>query len=178
MKKTILLLFFIGLFINCLSQTQKGDMALAVSAAPYTEQNSDNVGLITNVSFEYFLSSKVSLQSNFIIANNSVLYEDDDRSVTAYGFLPSIQYYFLNKEKFQILGQFGYGFGFDDETRSFGVIENSALRIFSIGFGGNYTISDKLQIKLFVPYFDAKNITLNETSANGITAFLGFNFML
>jgi len=63
-------------------------------------------------------------------------------------------------------------------TRNYGVIENSALTVFSIGAGANYKLRDKLFLQLHLPYFNAQNITINETSSSGVAVFLGFNFKL
>jgi hypothetical protein len=72
----------------------------------------------------------------------------------------------------------GYGFGFEDLTRNYGEIENSALTIFSIGAGLNYKLKEKLYLQLHLPYFNAQNITINESVADGVAVFLGFNFKL
>jgi len=33
-------------------------------------------------------------------------------------------------------------------------------------------------LQLSIPYFNAKNITINESAADGVALFLGFNFSL
>ena len=92
--------------------------------------------------------------------------------------MPSIHYYFVNTAKLNVFGQLGYGFGFEDLTRNYGIIENSALTIFSIGAGANYKLKEKLSLQLHLPYFNAQNITINTSVADGIAVFLGFNFKL
>ena len=92
--------------------------------------------------------------------------------------LPSVQYYFVNSSKFNVFGHLGYGFGFEDLTRNYGDIENSALTIFSIGAGANYKLKEKLYAQLHLPYFNAQNITINESLASGLAVFVGFNFKL
>ena len=67
---------------------------------------------------------------------------------------------------------------FEDLTRNYGEIENSALTIFSIGAGANYKLKEKLYVQLHLPYFNAQNITINESVAAGVAVFLGFNFKL
>ena len=42
----------------------------------------------------------------------------------------------------------------------------------------NYKLNDKLHLQLQLPYFNAQNITINETSSDGVAVFLGFNFKL
>lgn len=176
--KKCFFVFFLSMSIIGYSQSSKGDMSISITASPLTQANTANLGLIGKVGLEFFISSNVSVQGNFFASNSNVIKDDNGFNINSYGVLPTIQYYFTNKEKFNLFGQLGYGFGFDDETRNFGVIENSALRVYSIGAGMNYKLNDKLQLQLLLPYFNAKNMTVNEVSATGITAFLGFNFLL
>ena len=177
LKKLVLVTFILFSSISY-SQSKKGDMAVSLTASPLTQMNSNNIGIIAKAGFEIFLSSKISLQGSFFASNNNVIKSEDTYSINAYGFIPSIQYFFINKQKINLFGQIGYGFGFDDETRNFGTIENSALRVYSIGAGCNYKLGEKLQLQLIIPYINAKNMTINQVSVEGITAFLGFNFIL
>jgi len=52
------------------------------------------------------------------------------------------------------------------------------LTIFSIGAGLNYKLKEKLYLQLHLPYFNAQNITINQSVAAGVAVFLGFNFKL
>ncbi|MCF6295170.1 MAG: porin family protein [Flavobacteriaceae bacterium] len=169
------------LFLVFLSfSQQKGDFAISVTASPFPTQDSysNDFGLIGKVGLEFFLSNKVSFSGSFFTSNNTVINNDSGITINSYGFIPSVQYYFLDKPKINVFGQLGYGFGFDDLTRESGSIENSALTIFSFGAGLNYKLNEKLFLQLTLPYFKAKNITINENAADGIAIFLGFNFKL
>ena len=162
------------------SQNTKGDIAISITASPFptTYNNSDDFGIIGKAGLEFFLSDKVSLSSSFFTSNNTIINNDSGTTINSYGFIPSLQYYFLNKPKINVFGQLGYGFGFEDLTRIYGDIENSALTIFSIGAGMNYKLNEKLFLQLSLPYFKAKNITINENAADGIAIFIGFKFKL
>ena len=135
-------------------------------------------GIIAKAGLEFHVSQKVSFQGSFFTSNNVLFKNDSGVSISSYGFVPTVQYYFINKPKFTLFGQLGYGFGFEDLTRNFGTIENSALTIFSVGAGVNYKLNNKLHLQLHLPYFNAQNITINETSSAGVAVFLGFNFKL
>ncbi|MFT4848731.1 MAG: hypothetical protein ACI83B_001266 [Sediminicola sp.] len=160
------------------AQSKKGDMSLSVTASPFptTYGDNDDFGVIGLAGFEFFLSNRVSLMGSFFSSNNTIIRNDSGATIRSYGFIPSIQYYFVNKEDFNIFGNLGYGFGFEDLTR--GVIQNSALTVFSIGPGVNYKLHEKLFLRLTLPYFNARNITIDENAANGIAVFLGLEFKL
>ena len=162
------------------SQNTKGDIAISITASPFptTYNNSDDFGMIGKAGLEFLISDKVSLLGSFFASNNTMINNDSGVTINSIGFIPSIQYYFIDKPKINVFGQLGYGFGFEDLTRNYGEIENSALTIFSIGAGMNYKLKDKLFLQLSLPYFKAKNITINENAADGIAVFLGFNFKL
>jgi hypothetical protein len=160
------------------AQIKKGDMSLSVRASPFptTYGDSNDFGVIGLAGFEFFVSNRVSLMGSFFSSNNTIIRNDSDTTIRAYGFIPSIQYYFVNKENFKIYGNFGYGFGFEDLRR--GEIQNSSLTVFSIGPGANYKLHDKLFLLLTLPYFNARNITIDENAADGIAVFLGLDFKL
>lgn len=149
-------------------------LSVAVSPYPTTTNNEDDFGAIGLASFEFFVSDKVSLSGSFFTSNNTLIKDNSGVTIHSYGFVPSIHYYFVNKEKWNVFAQAGYGFGFEDQTQ--GYIENSALRIYNVGPGAHYRIGEKLYLKLLLPYFNARNITLNVDAADGIAGFLGLGF--
>ncbi len=178
LKKQFSILF---LFLTFLSfSQQKGEFAISVALSPFTTQgsNSDDFGLIGKAGLEFYLSDKVSFSGSFFTSNNTIINNESGNTINSYGFIPSVQYYFIDKSKFNLFGQIGYGFGFEDLTRNFGNIENSALTIFSFGAGINYKLNKKLFLQLSLPYFKAKNITINEKAADGVAMFIGFDFKL
>ena len=174
------LLFLLVLSLSATAQNKKGDMALSITASPFPTTNSDSrdFGLIAKVGLEFHISEKVSFQGSFFTSNNVLFKNDSGTKINSYGFTPSVQYYFVNSSKFNVFGHLGYGFGFEDLTRNYGDIENSALTIFSIGAGANYKLKEKLYAQLHLPYFNAQNITINESLASGLAVFVGFNFKL
>ena len=175
-----LTLFFLVVSLSVVAQNQKGAISLSITASPFPTTYSGNhdFGVISKAGLEFQVSDKVSVQGSFFTSNNVLFKNDSGVSINSYGFIPSVQYYFVNTSRFNVFGQLGYGFGFEDLTRYQGAIENSALTIFSIGAGANYKLKDKLFLQLHLPYFNAQNITVNETSASGVAVFLGFNFKL
>ncbi len=174
-------LLFVCAFLFCsivISQNQKGEMILSVALSPYptTTNSKDDFGALGLASFEFFVSNKVSLSGSFFTSNNTLIKDNSGLTIHSYGFIPSVNYYFVNKEKWNVFAQAGYGFGFEDQTQ--GYIQNSALTVYNIGPGAHYRIGEKLYLKLLLPYFNAKNITLNVDAADGIAVFLGLGFKL
>lgn len=177
MKKFLIVIVFL-FSIGVIGQNQKGEMMLSIAASPYptTTNNEKDFGALGIMGFEFFVSKKVSLSGSFFTSNNTLIKNNSDVTIHSYGFIPSIHYYFVNKEKWNIFGQAGYGFGFEDQT--LGNIENSALTVYNVGPGAHYRIGEKLYLKLLLPYFNARNITLNVDAADGIAVFLGLTFKL
>jgi len=174
------LLFLLVVSLSATAQNKKGDMALSITASPFPTTNSDSrdFGLIAKAGLEFHVSEKVSFQGSFFTSNNVLFKDESGININSYGFIPTIQYYFFNSSRFNIFGHLGYGFGFEDLTRNDGDIENSALTILGIGAGANYKLKEKLYLQLHLPYFNAQNITINESVASGLAVFVGFNFKL
>ena len=178
--KHFLSLLLVTATLTSFSQNIKGDISLSLTASPFPTTNSDShdFGVIAKIGLEFHVSEKVSFQGSFFTSNNVLFKNESGININSYGFIPSVQYYFVNTSRFNVFGQLGYGFGFEDLTRNYGEIENSALTIFSIGAGVNYKLKEKLYLQLHLPYFNAQNITINESVSSGVAVFLGFNFKL
>ena len=178
--KHLLSLLLVMTTLTGFSQNKKGDISLSITASPFPTTNSDSndFGVIAKTGLEFHVSENVSFQGSFFTSNNVLFKNESGININSYGFIPSVQYYFVNTSRFNVFGQLGYGFGFEDLTRNYGEIENSALTIFSIGAGANYKLKEKLYVQLHLPYFNAQNITINESVASGVAVFLGFNFKL
>ena len=178
--KHLLSLLLVMASLTSFSQNKKGDITLSITASPFptTYSGNDDFGVIGKTGLEFHISEKVSFQGSFFTSNNVLFKNESGTNISSYGMIPSVQYYFVNTSRFNVFGHLGYGFGFEDLTRNYGGIENSALTIFSIGAGANYKLKEKLYVQLHLPYFNAQNISINETSASGIAVFVGFNFKL
>ncbi|MEM0517570.1 MULTISPECIES: outer membrane beta-barrel protein [Aequorivita] len=172
MKKVIILVLFLLSSITY-GQIQKGESLLSLSASPYptTTNNKNDFGILGLASFEFFAFKNISLSGTFSISNNTLFKNNSQVTIHSYSFIPSAHYYFINKKKWNVFAQIGYGYGFEDQTQ--GVIQNSALTIFNIGTGAHYNINEAWFLKLLLPYFDANNITLNVDAASGIAVFIG-----
>ncbi|WP_203295010.1 outer membrane beta-barrel protein [Luteirhabdus pelagi] len=164
-------------FTSLIAQNAKGDITLSVQAAPLvTTIGSNNLGAIGLLTSEFFVANKFSAGISFFTSNNTVFKNDNDVTANGYGIIPTLQYYAFNKERFDVFVQLGYGFGFEDFTRN--QIQNSALTIFTIGVGGQYHFNENWSFRMLIPYFDAKNVTLNVTAAQGPTGFLGVAYRI
>lgn len=178
--KLLLLFVFIFPFFLGYSQDQNKSVSLSVTASPFPTKSSENkdIGVIGKLSLEFHTSNKLSFQGSFFTSNNIFLKNDSKHQINSYGFIPSVQYYFLNYTRFNVFGQLGYGFGFEGRTLYSGKIENSAITIFAVGGGANYRLNNKLYFQLHLPYFRANNITTDYNSASGLAVFFGFNFII
>lgn len=173
-----LILCAIGMTTTTQAQHKKGTImtSLLVSPFPTTSDDQDDFGIIGKINLEFFVADNVSFSGSFFTTNNTLINNDSGLTIHSYGFIPSIQYYLLNNEKFNLFGQLGYGFGFEDRTR--GTIENSALTVVSAGLGANYKLTEKLYLKGVLPYFKGQNITIDEKAVDGVAVFLGVNYAL
>lgn len=176
--KTLFIILFCLIGSILYSQNDKGEMLISVGLSPYptTTNNENDFGVLGMASFEFFFIEGVSLSGSFFTSNNTLIKNNSDVTIHSFGFIPSVHYYFLKKEKWNVFAQAGYGYGFEDQTQ--GYIQNSALTIYNIGSGLHYRIDEKLYLKLLVTYFNARNITLNVKAASGVTPFLGLAFRL
>ncbi len=178
MKHNKLVLFITIVFTSfCFSQNQKKETFVFLQVAPFISgENSKDIGAIGIAGFEVFVTNNISVATGVFSSNNTMFKNNNGTTIHSYGILPSVQYYIINKSKFNVFCTLGYGFGFEDLTRS--AIQNSALTIVNIGLGGNYSIMNNLYLKLTIPYFYAKNITINKKALEGITPFFGVNYKL
>ncbi len=175
MKKMYLTTLAFLLTVTFYGQNKKGDLDIFLQAAPYvTSSDSNDFGLIGIAGIEFFASNTFSIATNFYNSNNTVIKNDSGTTIKSYGILATGQYYFLNLEKWKAYGQAGFGFGIDNYSSN--NIDNSGLFLWTMGAGANYNFSEKLYLKLLIPYFNAKNTTRDLTAAKGTTAFLGFGY--
>ncbi len=175
MTKLYLTTLAILAFTTIYAQNKKGDLDIFLQAAPYlTTGDSGDFGLIGIAGVEFFASDKISIATNFYSSNNTVFKNDSGTTIHSYGILATGQYYFLNLEKWKAYGQAGFGFGIDNYASA--NIDNSGLFLWTVGAGANYSFSEKLYLKVLMPYFNAKNTTRNFTAAKGATAFVGVGY--
>lgn len=79
-------------------------MLLSVGFSPYLTKtdNYNDFGILALVSFEFFVFEKVSLSGSFFISNNNLFKNSSDVTIHSYGIVPSIHYYFIDKENFYL----------------------------------------------------------------------------
>lgn len=94
-------------------------MLLSVGSSPYptTTNNYNDFGVLALGSFEFFVFEKVSLSGSFFTSNNTLFKNNSDVTIHSYGIVPSLHYYFINKDKWNVFAQAGYGYGFEDRTQ-------------------------------------------------------------
>ena len=180
MKNRILFCSLVCLLIfqNGFSQLKKGDQLLSVTFAPYptTSNGEKDFGIIAKVDAEFLLTNRLSLVTSGFYSNNTAFDNASGITFNAFGVIPSLQYYILNKEKWNVYALAGYGFGFTD--RSFRDSQNSAITVATFGAGAQYKVGNKWFLKLQLPYFKAQNISFDFTEVEGIAPFIGVSYLL
>lgn len=161
---------------EAISQFQKNDNLVALSVAPYPTTTSDenDFGLILKVDAEFFIANKLSFVTTAFYSSNTAFTNASGVALQAYGIIPSLQYYLINKERWSIHLLGGYGFGFTD--RDFRGSQNSAISIFSLGVGASYKLKERLYLKLQLPYFKAQNMSFDITEVEGAVPFIGVTY--
>lgn len=161
---------------NAFSQIEKGDRFVSVSLAPYptTSNGEKDFGLIVKTDAEFLLTNRLSFVTSGFYSSNTAFENASGVRLNAFGIIPSLQYYVVNKEKWNVHLLAGYGFGFTD--RAFGRAQNSAISIVSLGAGASYKIGEKLYLKLQIPYFKAQNISYDFTEVEGAAPFFGIAY--
>ncbi|WP_299208200.1 outer membrane beta-barrel protein [uncultured Dokdonia sp.] len=174
------IVLLISLFLSCtvFAQLEKGDQLFSIAFAPYptTSNGEKDFGVIAKADAEFLFTNRFSLVTSAFYSNNTTFNNASDISFNAFGVIPSLQYYFVNKEKWTVYGLVGYGFGFTD--RSFRSSENSAITVGALGAGAHYKIGDKWYLKLQLPYFKAQNISFDFTEVEGVAPFIGVSYLL
>ena len=161
---------------NAFAQLEKGDHFVGISLAPYptTSNGEKDFGLIVKADAEFLLTNRLSFVTSGFYSSNTAFENASGVSLNAFGIIPSLQYYVLNKGKWNVHFLAGYGFGFTD--RAFINAQNSAISIVSFGTGASYKISEKLYLKLQIPYFKAQNISYDFTEVEGAAPFFGIAY--
>lgn len=156
-----------------ISQFQKNDKLVAFTVAPYptTTNNENDLGLIIKADAEFFTTNKLSFVTTAFYSSNTAFTNASGVGLNAYGIIPSLQYYVINKERWSIHLLGGYGLGFTD--RDFRSSNNSAISILSLGAGASYKLKERFYLKLQLPYFKAQNISFNIPEVEGAAPFLG-----
>lgn len=163
---------------NVFSQLEKGDQLVSMTFAPYptTSVGQNDLGIILKADAEFMVTNRLSFVTSEFYSNNTTFDNASGISFNAFGIVPSLQYYGINKEKWTVFGLAGYGFGFTD--RNFRGSENSAISVVTFGAGVHYKVADKWFVKLQVPYFKAQNISFGFTEVEGVAPFIGVSYLL
>ncbi|RMB63271.1 porin family protein [Dokdonia sinensis] len=175
---TLVFIAILSLSTDAICQIEKGDRFASISFAPYPTTSNDekDFGIIVKADAEFLLTNRLSFVTSGFYSSNTAFENASGVRLNAFGIIPSLQYYVVNKDRWNVHVLAGYGFGFTD--RAFGGAENSAISIVSLGAGASYKISEKFYLKLQVPYFKAQNISYDFTEVEGAAPFFGvaYNF--
>ena len=116
--KYFFLLTFIFFCMSANTQNQNKSVSLSITASPFPVEinNAKDFGIIGKISLEFHTSKALSFQGSFYASNTTFFKNNSNNQINSLGFIPSVQYYFFNRQKFNVFGQLGYGFGFEDRT--------------------------------------------------------------
>jgi len=93
----------------------------------------------------------------------------------------------LNKNKFRLFGEFGFGLGaikYSPNNSNFQHSEfdalSGAISVLNMGFGVNYYFSKRIGLEFLVPYIRTKNLTSEKGTQlySGIAPTIGVTFSL
>lgn len=177
MKKQIILIVVCTLLsLTSYGQFEKNDKLVSLTVAPYptTSLDKEDFGIIIKADIEFFLAKRFSLVTSGFYSSNTAFKNSSGLSLNAYGIVPSLQYYVVNKKKWRVQVLGGYGFGFTD--RNIGSAQNSAMTVVTLGAGISYNITEDIHLKLQVPYFKAQNISFGFAEVEGAAPFLGLSY--
>lgn len=192
MKKVLLSIAFTLFFLNAFGQFQKNDLKLTVSALPLfgsSEGFEAGVnGVVIKPSIGYFLSDRTSIDVNFSYATmNNLRVGNVDSYYDSYAFIPVLRNYFVNKQKFRLFAEIGFGLGtikYNADNNDFRNAQHEELTggisILNIGIGGNYYFNEQFGIEVIIPYLSTRNITSDNSNNlyTGIGPTLGVTYRL
>ena len=180
MKAPILILCIVGLLSsqNILGQFEGKDILVAASLAPYPTSTNDqnDFGILLKGDVEYFATKKLSIVTTMSYSNNTAIDNASGITYNGYAIIPNLQYYILNKKRWSVFVNAGYGLGFVDRTVENS--QNSAIAIAAFGAGAQYKIGKRTYLKLQLPYFRAQNISFDFKEVEGVAPFAGISYRL
>lgn len=193
MKKSILFIavVFLGV-LNGFSQSKKDDLKLTVSVLPLFGSsdvfNSGINGSVIKPAIGYYISDKTSIELNFSYTTlNNLEIGFTPSYYTSYGFVPTLRNNFINKKKYRVFAEFGFGLGtikYNADDNNLRNQEHSDLSggisILNLGFGANYYFNKKFGLEIIIPYISTKNITSdrNNNLYSGIGPTIGLTYKL
>jgi len=192
MKKIVLLaLITLGIF-NGFGQSKKNDLKLTVSGLPLfgSSENftSSLKGFVIKPTLGYYISDKTSIELNLSYATMHNLKVGNISSYyNSFAFIPSLRNNFINKSKFRIFAEFGFGLGtikYNADKNDFRNLQHEELSggisILNLGIGGNYYFNENFGIEFILPYITSNNITSTRSNNiySGIGPTLGLTYKL
>lgn len=192
MKKIVLLaLITLGIF-NGFGQSKKNDLKLTVSGLPLfgSSENftSSLNGFVIKPTLGYYISNKTSIELNLSYATMHNLKVGNISSYyNSFAFIPSLRNNFINKSKFRIFAEFGFGLGtikYNADKNDFRNLQHEELSggisILNLGIGGNYYFNENFGIEFILPYITSNNITSTRSNNiySGIGPTLGLTYKL
>jgi len=192
MKNSIIAVLLVLLSsINSFSQSKRNDINLVISALPLIGKagNYSGVnGFVIKPAIVYYINDRTSIGINFSYATMERLkVANIDSHYNSYVMVPTLRNNIINKEKFRMFADLGFGFGTiqyrPDNIRNYNYIHkelSGGISVFSIGIGVDYFFNDKFGLELLIPYIQTKNITSNSVNTiySGVGPTIGFAYKL
>lgn len=193
MKKITLLSVLLVLAVfNGFAQSQKNDIKLTISALPlFGSSNGFESGIngfVIKPAVGYYITDKTSIDINFSYATlNDLKVGTVDSYYNSFAFIPTLRNNFINKEKFRVFAEIGFGLGtikYDADNSDFYTSSHEELSggiaVLNIGLGANYFFNENFGLELIIPYLRARNITSRNSSNlySGVGPTIGVTYML
>ncbi len=170
------------------SQSQKNDIKLTVAGLPLfgsSEEFTSGInGLVIKPSIGYFITDKTSIDLNFAYATlNDLKVGRVDSYYNSFAFIPTLRNHLVNKEKFRLFAEVGFGLGTIKYDADDSALRNrqhqdlsGGISILSAGVGGSYFFNKNVGLELIIPYISTNNITSD--NANRLYSGIGPTFGL
>lgn len=177
--------------LTSIAQSNKNDLNLSVSALPLLGK-SDNFsgvnGFVLKTSLLYNINDRTAVGINFSYAGMDRLFVGNiDSHYHSYTMIPSIRNSFINKEKFRMFAELGFGFGtiqYRPDRESYYNYRyddlSGGISVLNIGIGADYMFSEKFGIEMLIPYIYTKNITSKQSNTiySGVGPTIGLLYKL
>ena len=104
--KYFFLLTFMFFCMSANTQNQNKSVSLSITASPFPVEinNSKDFWVIGKISLEFHTSKALSFQGSFSASNTTFFKNNSNNQINSLGFIPSVQYYFFNRQNLMFLG--------------------------------------------------------------------------
>lgn len=192
MRRYSLLFTFLFSLPFCSVIGQKAELSqfeLGITGIPLYDFSEGYAVFVANVAARHRIGKKLQISTNLFIGNDrSSIAGIDSRSLMV-GILPSLRYSFFSGNRIRIFAEVGAGIGLvrykargDEDIQQLDVSRyNNGFKVFTVGLGAGYQLSDKVGLEFSIPYIIGDNINdqfFSPEIFSGLGVLIGVQFYL